>query len=96
MSAAEKRAQAAPQAPRLATYAKNTWCPGCGNFAVLNAIRPVFQQLIASGTRPEDIVLVSDIGCNSKIMDYIGVNSFDLGTAARSRRGRRQARRTRT
>ena len=64
-------------APRLATYAKNTWCPGCGNFAVLNAIKPVFLQLIAAGTRPEDIVLVSDIGCNSKIMDYIGVNSFD-------------------
>jgi 2-oxoglutarate ferredoxin oxidoreductase subunit beta len=62
---------------RLATYAKNTWCPGCGNFGVLNAIRPVFEELIATGTRPEDIVLVSDIGCNSKIMDYIGVNSFD-------------------
>lgn len=84
MSAAEKKSatkaakQAAPApAPRLSTYAKNTWCPGCGNFAVLNAIKPVFQQLIASGTRPEDIVLVSDIGCNSKIMDYIGVNSFD-------------------
>jgi 2-oxoglutarate ferredoxin oxidoreductase subunit beta len=84
MSAAEKRsakgaAKEAAQTPvaRLATYAKNTWCPGCGNFAVLNAIKPVFQQLIASGTRPADIVLVSDIGCNSKIMDYIGVNSFD-------------------
>ena len=77
MSAAEERAQAAAQVPRLATYARNTWCPGCGNFAVLNAIKPVFHQLIASGTRPEDIVLVSDIGCNSKIMDYIGVNSFD-------------------
>lgn len=68
----------AARAPsRLTTYAKNTWCPGCGNFAVLNAIRPVFQQLIASGTRREDIVLVSDIGCNSKIVDYIGVNTFD-------------------
>ena len=84
MSAAEKKSAkrtakpaASSAAPRLTTYAKNTWCPGCGNFAVLNAIKPVFQQLIASGTRPEDIVLVSDIGCNSKIMDYIGVNSFD-------------------
>jgi 2-oxoglutarate ferredoxin oxidoreductase subunit beta len=61
----------------LSTYAKNTWCPGCGNFAVLSAIKPVFVDLISAGTRPEDIVLVSDIGCNSKIMDYIGVNSFD-------------------
>jgi len=83
MSAAGKKkpaggaAAATAPAPRLTTYAKNTWCPGCGNFAVLNAIRPVFQELIASGTRAEDIVLVSDIGCNSKIMDYIVVNSFD-------------------
>jgi 2-oxoglutarate/2-oxoacid ferredoxin oxidoreductase subunit beta len=72
-----RQESAAAPAPRLTTYARNTWCPGCGNFAVLNAIRPVFQQLITSGTRPEDIVLVSDIGCNSKIMDYVGVNSFD-------------------
>jgi 2-oxoglutarate ferredoxin oxidoreductase subunit beta len=84
VKAAGKSAKAAGRAgapvapaPRLTTYAKNTWCPGCGNFAVLNAIRPVFQELIAAGTRPEDIVLVSDIGCNSKIMDYVGVNSFD-------------------
>jgi len=73
MSAAGKKK--AP--PRLGTYAKNTWCPGCGNFAVLSAIKPVFQELIAAGTRPQDIVLVADIGCNGKIMDYIGVNSFD-------------------
>ena len=94
MSAAEKKRAtraakpaASSAAPRLATYAKNTWCPGCGNFAVLNAIKPVFQQLDRLGTRPEDIVLVSDIGCNSKIMDYLGVNSFDL--AARPRPSRR-------
>ncbi len=61
----------------LGTYARNTWCPGCGNFAILNAIKPVFQELIAAGTRREDIVLVADIGCSSKIMDYVGVNSFD-------------------
>jgi 2-oxoglutarate ferredoxin oxidoreductase subunit beta len=60
----------------LATSAKVTWCPGCGNFAVLSAIRPVLQDLIDGGTRAEDIVLVGDIGCNSKITDYVGVNSF--------------------
>ncbi len=61
----------------LGTYATNTWCPGCGNFAILNAIKPVFEELIEEGTRREDIVLVADIGCSSKIMDYVGVNSFD-------------------
>ena len=70
-------ARTAAPAVKLGTYAKNTWCPGCGNFAILNAIKAVFQDLIAGGTRREDIVVVADIGCSSKIMDYIGVNSFD-------------------
>jgi 2-oxoglutarate ferredoxin oxidoreductase subunit beta len=61
----------------LDTYADNTWCSGCGNFAILNAIKGVFRQFIAEGARREDFVLVSDIGCSGKIMDYVGVNSFD-------------------
>jgi 2-oxoglutarate ferredoxin oxidoreductase subunit beta len=69
--------KAVAPAAQLGTYAKNTWCPGCGNFAVLNAIKAVFADLIAEGTRREDIVVVADIGCSSKIMDYVGVNSFD-------------------
>jgi len=60
----------------LDTYAPNTWCPGCGDFSVLNAIKPVLRGLMEDGVRREDIVLVSDIGCSSKIMDYVGVNSF--------------------
>ena len=60
----------------LDTYAPNTWCPGCGDFSVLNAIKPVFRGLMEEGVRREDIVLVSDIGCSSKIMDYVAVNSF--------------------
>lgn len=61
----------------LDTYADNTWCPGCGNFAILNAIKAVFRQLVEEGARREEFVLVSDIGCSGKIMDYVGVNSFD-------------------
>lgn len=61
----------------LKTTATNTWCPGCGNFAVLNALRATLQGLIEDGTRREDIVVVADIGCHGKIMDYIGVNSFN-------------------
>jgi len=60
----------------LDTYAPNTWCPGCGDFSVLNAIKPVFRGLMEEGVGREDIVLVSDIGCSGKIMDYVGVNSF--------------------
>lgn len=60
----------------LITSAKNTWCPGCGNFAILNAIKTVLAELITEGLRPENIVIVSGIGCHGKIADYLNVNSF--------------------
>jgi 2-oxoglutarate ferredoxin oxidoreductase subunit beta len=60
----------------LGTYAQNTWCPGCGNFAILNAIKAAFGELAQEGVPLESIVLVSGIGCHAKIVDYINVNSF--------------------
>ncbi len=60
----------------LGTYAPNTWCPGCGNFAILNAIKSVLNTLNAEGLPLENVVLVSGIGCHAKIVDYINVNSF--------------------
>jgi 2-oxoglutarate ferredoxin oxidoreductase subunit beta len=55
----------------LKTYAENTWCPGCGNFAILNAVRKIFEKF-----DPRKIVMVSGIGCHGKIVDYINVCSF--------------------
>jgi 2-oxoglutarate ferredoxin oxidoreductase subunit beta len=60
----------------LSTYAKNTWCPGCGNFAILNSIKTVLSVLSEEGFPWERVVLVSGIGCHAKIVDYINVNSF--------------------
>lgn len=60
----------------LNTTAPNTWCPGCGNFAILNAMKSVLKELAEEGTPLENIVLVSGIGCHAKIVDYINVNSF--------------------
>lgn len=60
----------------LATTATNTWCPGCGNFAILNAVTSVISSLNADGVPLENVVLVSGIGCNSKIADYVNVNSL--------------------
>ena len=60
----------------LGTYAKNTWCPGCGNFAILNSIKAVLGELIEEGFPREKIVIVSGIGCHAKIADYLNVNSF--------------------
>jgi len=60
----------------LGTNAVNTWCVGCGNFAILNAIKAVLQSLADEGLGLENVVLVSGIGCHAKIVDYINVNSF--------------------
>ncbi|MCL4378744.1 MAG: thiamine pyrophosphate-dependent enzyme [Actinobacteria bacterium] len=59
----------------LNTYAKNTWCPGCGNFSILNAIKTVITEL-SDEIPVENIVIVSGIGCHAKIVDYININSF--------------------
>lgn len=60
----------------LSTYAKNTWCPGCGNFSILSAMRSVLAELDQEGYPIENVVLVSGIGCHGKIVDYMNVNSF--------------------
>ena len=60
----------------LTTQTKNTWCPGCGNFAILNSLKALLNTLSEEGFPLERVVLVSGIGCHAKIVDYINVNSF--------------------
>ncbi len=61
---------------KLETYAKNTWCPGCSNFGILAALKGAISAIITSGTPKENIVVVSGIGCSSKIIDYLDLNTF--------------------
>ena len=60
----------------LATTAQVTWCPGCGNFSIMSAIRMVLAELDSEGIPLEKVVLVSGIGCHAKIVDYMKTNSF--------------------
>ena len=60
----------------LSTTARNTWCPGCGNFSILSAIRAVLARMDGEGYPIENTVLVSGIGCHGKMVDYLDVNSF--------------------
>ena len=60
----------------LDTKAENTWCPGCGNFAIMNAAKNAFKELIENRMPKENIVITSGIGCHAKIVDYINLNSF--------------------
>ncbi len=47
---------------------KPTWCPGCGDYAVLLALK---KALLALNKDPHEVVVVSGIGCSGKISDYI-------------------------
>jgi 2-oxoglutarate/2-oxoacid ferredoxin oxidoreductase subunit beta len=60
----------------LDTHARNDWCPGCGNFAILKAVKEVLKELNDEGTPLDDIVLVGGIGQHAKLLDYLNVNSF--------------------
>jgi 2-oxoglutarate ferredoxin oxidoreductase subunit beta len=52
---------------------KPVWCPGCGDFAVLNAI----GKALAFLERPrEEVALVTGIGCSSRIAAYTSLYGF--------------------
>jgi 2-oxoglutarate ferredoxin oxidoreductase subunit beta len=51
-----------------------TWCPGCGDYGILNAVKRAMVQL---GLRPHEVFFVSGIGCGSKLPDYIRANGFN-------------------
>jgi 2-oxoglutarate ferredoxin oxidoreductase subunit beta len=50
-----------------------TWCPGCGNFGILNAIK---MALAEQDIAPHEILIVTGIGCGSKLPHYMKVNGF--------------------
>jgi len=53
---------------------KVTWCTGCGNFGILAALK---KTIIEINEPLHNLVLVSGIGCSSKIPHYIGgINSM--------------------
>ncbi len=52
---------------------KPTWCPGCGDFGVLRAVYEAFE---AKGYDPKDMVLVSGIGCSSRIPYFVNSYGF--------------------
>ncbi len=49
------------------------WCPGCGDYAILNAIQKTFPEL---GVAREDFVVVSGIGCSSRFPYYMQTYGF--------------------
>lgn len=49
------------------------WCPGCGDFAILNAIYKAMAEL---GVDPSQTAVVSGIGCSSRLTYYMNTYGF--------------------
>jgi 2-oxoglutarate ferredoxin oxidoreductase subunit beta len=49
------------------------WCPGCGDFGVLAALE---RALARHGRPPHEVVLVSGIGCSSRLPAYTSCYGF--------------------
>ncbi|MCL4343150.1 MAG: thiamine pyrophosphate-dependent enzyme [Candidatus Thermoplasmatota archaeon] len=49
------------------------WCPACGNFAQLSAIKNALAEL---KIEPENAVVVSGIGCSSNLPEFIRAYGF--------------------
>jgi 2-oxoglutarate ferredoxin oxidoreductase subunit beta len=50
------------------------WCPGCGNFGILKALKKALEEL---EVEPSELVMVSGIGQAAKIPHYFRTNFFN-------------------
>ncbi|MGH7661101.1 MAG: 2-oxoacid:ferredoxin oxidoreductase subunit beta [Vulcanimicrobiaceae bacterium] len=57
----------------FATATPSWWCPGCGDFGVLAAMKSALAEL---GKNPKDVAFVSGIGCSGKITGYVHSYAF--------------------
>ena len=51
------------------------WCPGCGDFGVLAALKQAIAEL---GHEPHEVMTISGIGCSSNLPGYI--NTYGMHT----------------
>ena len=57
----------------FATATPSWWCPGCGDYGVLSALKSALADL---GKNPKDVAFVSGIGCSGKISGYLHSYAF--------------------
>jgi len=59
------------------TKEKNTWCPGCPNMGINQAVKLALAELVNENKiKTKDIAISAGIGCHAKIYDYINVSGF--------------------
>ncbi len=52
---------------------KPVWCPGCGDYSVLMSISKALAEI---GAAPEEVAIISGIGCSSRIPTYSSTYGF--------------------
>jgi len=52
---------------------ENQWCPGCGNFGILSALKDALVEL---GLSPHEILIISGIGQAAKTPHFLKCNTF--------------------
>jgi 2-oxoglutarate ferredoxin oxidoreductase subunit beta len=52
---------------------ETAWCPGCGNFVILECLKTALEQL---GKEPSQILLAAGIGQAAKTPQYLNANAF--------------------
>ena len=57
----------------FATATPSWWCPGCGDFGVLAALKQACAEL---NLQPKDVAFISGIGCSGKISGYLHSYAF--------------------
>jgi len=56
-----------------ASPVRSTWCVGCGDYGILNSLK---QALVKMDLAPHEALIVTGIGCGSKLPDYMTVNGY--------------------
>ena len=57
------------------TEVHNDWCPGCGDFGIVNAIQMALAEM---GIEQDNAVIFSGVGCSGKTSHYI--NTYGIHT----------------
>ena len=52
---------------------ETAWCPGCGNFVILDCLKTALEQL---GKQPSEVLVAAGIGQAAKTPQYISANAF--------------------
>jgi 2-oxoglutarate ferredoxin oxidoreductase subunit beta len=61
------------QPKEFASNQEIRWCPGCGDYAILKAVQKALADI---GSRRENTVFVSGIGCSSRFPYYMATYGF--------------------